>query len=80
MSKNTPTSIRIDENLRPKIEEWLDKNNIGLSRLVNIAIAKYISEAQLLEPVEIVTAKDEDVQKSAKKMISKHKKALERLK
>ena len=80
MSKNSPTSIRLDETLKPRINEWLGKNDIGLSKLVNLAVAKFISEPQTLEPVELVSATDDEVEKAAKKMIKKHKKALDRLK
>ena len=80
MAKNAPTSIRLDETLKPKVEQWLSKNDIGLSRLVNLAVANYISKPQILEPVSVISATDEEVEQAAKELMVKHKPTLDRLK
>jgi predicted N-acyltransferase len=43
--------------------------------LVNLAVAKFISEPQTLEPVELVSASDDEVENATKKMIIKQSEA-----
>ena len=39
-----PTSIRIQDNLKPKVDDWLGKNQaITFTQLVNYAIEAYIA-------------------------------------
>ena len=72
-----PKTVRFDEELEPKISEYLDKNNLKLNRLVNIAVKKFISEINTieLEPVEI-----EEWNQVIGKAYNTHKKAMDELK
>jgi hypothetical protein len=39
-----PNSMRIHEELEQKVEESLESNSVKFSQLVNMALAKFISE------------------------------------
>ena len=53
-------SVRLDIDLESRITQWLAKNpGIHLSRLINLAIRRFISEPQTLQPVSV--AKDATV-------------------
>jgi hypothetical protein len=79
--KSQTTSIRLDGDLKKPIHEWLEQNpEFNLSRLANMAIKKFISKKQVLEPVKIVKASDKKVEKSVKHMMKKHAHMLEKLK
>ncbi len=71
-------SVRLDTDLEPNITQWLAKNpGIHLSRLVNLALRRFISEPQTLQPVSV--AKDATVKRSMKKMLRTHKNMLDKL-
>lgn len=79
--KSKTTSFRLDSDLKKPINEWLMKHTaFTLSSLLNFALRKVISEKQILEPVLTVKAKNEKIEKIAKKMIKKHADMLEKLK
>ena len=49
-----PKTVRFEDDLDHKVQEYMEKNEIKFSRLVNIAVAKFISEPQTiqLEPID----------------------------
>lgn len=74
-------SVRLDNDLEPNVTKWLSKNpGIHLSRLVNLAVRRFITEPQILEPVTLETAKIGKVKQSMKKMMSQHQNMLDKLK
>jgi GTP cyclohydrolase FolE2 len=74
-------SVRLDTDLELNIDQWLAKNpGIHLSRLVNLAIRRFISEPQTLQPVSVAPAKSTVVKRSMKKMMQQHQDMLDKLK
>ncbi len=76
-----PITFRPEADTRDAIEQWLKTNpSINRTALINMAIRKFTSERQTLEPVEVVAATDEVALKSAKRMAKAHAHAMEKLK
>lgn len=66
-------SIRLDNDLEVHVSQWLSKNpGIHLSRLVNLAVRRFITEPQTLQPIMLETAKTGKVKQSVKKMMKPH--------
>lgn len=75
------SSVRLDDDLKLNVDKWLEKNpGIHFSRLVNLAIWRFITEPQTLQPVTLETAKTSHVKQSMKKMMIQHRNMLEKLK
>jgi hypothetical protein len=75
------TSFRLDKTLQKPISEWLEHNpGFNMSRLVNIAVLKFITEEQVLKPIKTVKASDTKVDKVARRMMKEHADMLEKLK
>lgn len=80
-TKGNTTSIRFDTDLKLSIHDWLEHNpDFNLSRLVNMAVRKFITAKQTLRAVETVKASDKKVKNLTKKMMKKHAHMLEKLK
>jgi hypothetical protein len=80
-AKASTTSVRFDSDLKMSIHDWLDHNpDFNLSRLVNMAVRKFITAKQTLQSVETVKASDKKVSGLTKKMMKKHAHMLEKLK
>jgi hypothetical protein len=76
-----PITFRPEADTRDAIERWLETNpSINRTALINMAIRKFTSERQTLEPVEVVSADDDVALKTAKKMAKTHAHAMEKLK
>lgn len=76
-----PISVRLDDDLESNIDQWLAKNpGIHLSRLINLAIRRFITEPQTLQPITLVTAKAGKIKQSVKKMMKQHQDMLDKLK
>jgi antitoxin component of RelBE/YafQ-DinJ toxin-antitoxin module len=72
-----PKTIRFDDELESKVEEYIEKNDIKFSQLVNIAVEKFISEPQSIELTPIDAKKwAQTIEKTHKK----HKGAMDKLK
>ena len=71
---------RFNDPLFAKMQEWLKKNDFSTNQLLARAVERYISEAQVLEPVEVVPASDDQVGKAIKRLSKTHKRALDELK
>ncbi len=65
------------EDLEHKVEEYLEANGVKFSQLVNMAVAKFISEPQTIHLAPVNT-KAFAVQ--AKKAFKKHKDTMDKLK
>ena len=79
--KAKTTSVRFDHDLDISIHDWLEHNpDFNLSRLVNMAVRKFITKNQTLKSVETVKASDKKVKSLTKKMMKKHGHMLEKLK
>lgn len=79
--KTKTTSVRFDIDLNESVHDWLDHNpGFNLSRLVNMAVRRFITKKQVLESVETIKASDKKVKKITDKMIKKHAHMLEKLK
>lgn len=74
-------SVRLDEDLEPNLDKWQSQNpGITLSRLVNLALWRFITEPQTLQPITLETAKVSKVKQSTKKMMKQHQDMLNKLK
>ena len=71
---------RFNDLLFKKMQEWLSKNGISANQLLAKAVERYISEPQVLEPVEMKIAADEEVDRAVGKLMKEHKRALKELK
>ncbi len=72
-----PKTVRFEDDLETKIEEYLDKNDLKFTQLLNLAVSKYISETQTIELIPVKTI---DFLKSAKEAFEEHKDAMDKLK
>ncbi len=72
-----PKTVRFDDELESKVEEYIEKNDIKFSQLINIAVEKFISEPQSIELEPINSKKWEQTIAKAHK---KHKNAMDKLK
>ncbi len=72
-----PKTIRFDDELEAKVENYLEKNKIKLPQLVKMAVEKFISETQT---ITLVPADTEEFLKTAKAAYKKHKHAMDKLK
>jgi antitoxin component of RelBE/YafQ-DinJ toxin-antitoxin module len=72
-----PKTVRFEEDLEHEVEKYLEANGVRFSQLVNMAVAKFISEPQTihLAPVNTNTFTEQ-----AKKAFKKHKDAMDKLK
>ena len=70
-----PKTIRFEEQLEPKVNEYVEKNGMKLNQLVNLAVKKFITETNTieLEPVDIA---DENWNKTMKKAFKNNRKAI----
>ncbi len=72
-----PKTVRFDDELEAKVEEYIEKNDIKFTQLVNIAVEKFISEPQIIELTPIDSKKWEQ---TVTKAYKKHKGAMDKLK
>ena len=72
-----PKTVRFEDDLDHKVQEYMEKNEIKFSQLVNIAVAKFISEPQTIQLEPIDSKKWE---KTVTKAFKKHKGAMDKLK
>lgn len=72
-----PKTVRFDDDLEKKIEEYLEANGIKFSQLVNLAVTQFISQPQAIRLVPVATG---DFLKTAKSAFKKHKDAMNKLK
>ncbi len=72
-----PRNVRFEDTLEKQIEKYLDANGIKFSQLVNMAVAKFITEPQSIQLAPVDT---KDFMAVAKKAFRKHKDAVDKLK
>lgn len=72
-----PKTIRLKEEIEPKVEAYIEKNGIRFADLVNLALERFISEPQKIELIPISDTEWED---GLKKAYKKHKNAMDKLK
>jgi hypothetical protein len=77
MIMGLPKTVRFDDELESKVEEYIEKNDIKFAQLVNIAVEKFISEPQSIELTPVDAKKWEQTVAKAHK---KHKGAMDKLK
>lgn len=73
-----PKTIRFEEQLEPKVNEYVEKNGMKLNQLVNLAVKKFITETNTIE-LEPVDIDDESWNKSMKKAFKNNRKAMDEL-
>jgi hypothetical protein len=75
--KGKPNSVRLEKDLEPAVEQWLEINQLEFAQLVDLALRDFIFKKQTIElkPVDTKTALS-----AAKKMMKRHKKAVDDLK
>jgi len=72
-----PKTVRFDNELEQKVEEYLEANGIKFAQLVNMAVEKFITEPQTITLAPVDTKEFLSV---AKKGFKKHKNAMDKLK
>lgn len=72
-----PKTVRFDDELEKKVEQYLESNGIKFAQMVNMAVAKFITEPQTIQLAPVST---EDFMSTAKKAFKKHKNAMDKLK
>ena len=72
-----PKTVRFEDELEKKVEEYLEANGIKFAQLVNLAVAKFINEPQTIQLAPVAT---KDFMATAKKAFGKHKNAMDKLK
>lgn len=72
-----PKTIRFDDDLEKKVEKYLEANGIKFVQLVNMAVAKFITEPQTIQLAPVDT---KDFMATAQKAFKKHKDAMDKLK
>lgn len=72
-----PKSVRFEDELEQKVEKYLEANGLKFAQLVNLAVAKFISEPQ---SIQLAPVDSKDFLVSATKAFKKHKKAMDKLK
>lgn len=72
-----PKTVRFEGDLENKVEEYLEANGVKFSQLVNMAVAKFISEPQTIHLTPVDT---KAFVEQAKKVFKKHKHAMDKLK
>ena len=72
-----PKSVRVTDELEKKIEAYLDQNPVKFSKLVAMALEKFISNPQIIELRPVDSAK---FLETAKKAFKKHKHTMDKLK
>lgn len=72
-----PKTVRFDDELEKKVEQYLESNGIKFAQMVNMAVAKFITEPQT---IQLAPVKTEDFMATAKKAFKKHKNAMDKLK
>jgi hypothetical protein len=72
-----PKTVRFEEDLEHKVEEYLEANGVKFSQLVNMAVAKFISEPQTIHLAPVHT---KAFAEQATKALKKHKNAMDKLK
>lgn len=75
--KGKPNSVRLEQDLEPAVQQWLEINRLEFAELVDLALRDFIFKKQMIElrPVDFDTAVT-----SAQKMLKRHKKAVNDLK
>lgn len=73
-----PKTIRFEEQLEPKVNEYVEKNGMKLNQLVNLAVKKFITETNTIE-LEPVDIDDENWNKTMKKAFENNRKAMDEL-
>lgn len=72
-----PKTVRFDDELEKKMEEYLEANGLKFSQLINMAVAKFISEPQTIQLAPVET---KDFMEAATKAFKKHRNAMDKLK
>ncbi len=71
-----PRTIRFKEELDSEVDEYTNKNGLNLNQLINLAVAKFISEPNT---IELIPADDDKWSEEMKKAFVKHRKAMDEL-
>jgi hypothetical protein len=72
-----PKTVRFDDELEKKVEKYLDANGIRFAQLVNMAVAKFITEPQTIRLAPVET---KSFMATAEKAFKKHEAAMDKLK
>ena len=72
-----PRTIRLDITLEKQIEKYIEVNKIKFSQLINMALAKFISEPQ---NIQLTPVDANDFLGTAEKAFHKHRNAIDKLK
>ena len=66
-------TVRLDDEIDPLVDQFLEKNSINLNKMVNMAIKEFITKPHT---IELEPISDVEWEKATKKSYKKHKKAM----
>lgn len=72
-----PKTVRLEDDLEKKVENYLEANGIRFAQLVNLAVEKFIKEPQT---IQLAPVDEKDFATAAAKAFKKHKNAMDKLK
>ena len=72
-----PKTIRLEDELESKVEQFMEMNSMKFPQLVNLALKKFISEPQT---IELVPIDEKTWSKATERVYKKHKHAMDKLK
>ncbi|MCC6448710.1 MAG: hypothetical protein IT215_08505 [Chitinophagaceae bacterium] len=74
---SAPKSVRLEDTLEIRVDEYMEKNHLKFPQLINMALKKFISEEQV---ITLSPASDGEFLKTAKKAFKKHKHTIDKFK
>jgi predicted transcriptional regulator len=74
---STPKSVRLEDALEIRVDEYMEKNHLKFPQLINMALRKFISEEQT---ITLAPASNKEALEAAKKAFKKHKHTIDKLK
>jgi len=75
--KGKPNTIRLEQDLEVAVTQWTEQNNMDFSDLVERALRDYIFKKQVIELQPVDKRK---ALAAAKKVMRRHRKAIDELK
>lgn len=69
-------TVRFDESIDPVVDRYLEKNDINLNKMINLAVLEYISKPHT---IELEPVNEDDWDNKMKSSYKKYKKTLDEL-
>jgi hypothetical protein len=69
-------TVRFDDDIEPAVERFLEKNDLNLNKMVNLAVLEFISKPHT---IELQPVNEDDWDRKMKGSYKKYKKTLDEL-